>query len=125
MAVRPDDVLAMRVYSCHASPGACVMGHGPIDLKADPGSLPWWALGMIIIASAAFAGFLLGIFAGCAAKPTSVSYVHGDEVLFTSSAPVPKVGETVHFPAGGAATVTSVQQHDGRWYVYFPGMDGP
>ena len=65
------------------------------------------------------------LLAGCSSSPPPVSYVHGDEVLFTNNAPLPKVGETVHFPAGGAATVTSVQQHAGRWYVYFPGMDGP
>ena len=66
------------------------------------------------------------LLAGCSSRGAPpVSYVHGDEVLFTRAGPLPKVGETVHFPAGGAATVTSVQQHAGRWYVYFPGMDGP
>ena len=71
----------------------------------------WWGMACLV--------------AGCSSSPPPVSYVHGDEVLFTSNGPVPKRGDLIHCPAGGAATVTSVAKHAGRWYVYFPGMDGP
>ena len=71
----------------------------------------WWGMACLV--------------AGCSSSPPPVSYVHGDEVLFTSSGRPPSVGDVVTFPQGGEATVTSVQKHDGRWYVYFPGLDGP
>ena len=88
--------------------------------------MPVWAFLLLWLGLSSVVGLALALLAGCSSKGAPpVSYVHGDSIAFTNNAPLPKVGDLIHFPAGGADRVTSVAKHAGRWYVYFPGMDGP